>query len=179
MAEAEWYRELARDAQDALEKLLTHTKPGTGIYLHQALERLRIENERADREAATATTRTDDVDVAKLEAEDARKTADRHWRMLERHARNRVFIEAIGDDRLTVQEVAARLPNHLPEWGNARPWYYHHVYPHLVKMIAAGELDRAHAEIVKGRPVWRYFRRVDLEGPIADLARQFEGESAS
>lgn len=109
-------------------------------------------------------------------ADQARWDARHGWKMFPEHERFRAILDTLGDDALTVQEVADNFADHLPEWGANRSWHYSNIYPLLQKLRDAGEVDRKAAEVRGGRPVWRYFRRSELSGPIADIAAQFTND---
>lgn len=93
------------------------------------------------------------------------------WKATPRHERERIVMEALADDHLTASEAADRIQDAHPAFGNNVG--YASVRALLHQLIDAGEVEREHGEPRRGRPVWRYFRRSRLEGPIADLDQQF------
>jgi uncharacterized protein YjiS (DUF1127 family) len=85
------------------------------------------------------------------------------------HERDRHTLEALADRRCTVRELNEFLDQGLPDVAV----YASDVQQALYRLLNAREVDRR-KEQVGGRRIYRYFRRADLDGPIADLARRFK-----
>ncbi|MGH2899908.1 MAG: hypothetical protein ACRDMZ_14635 [Solirubrobacteraceae bacterium] len=101
------------------------------------------------------------------------------WRDLSIFERDRVTLEALGDDHLTVADLTARLGE--KNAAHAAGVYDGHVRSILERLRHAGDVQRARlapcAEGEHHATRWRYSRNVALTGPIADLERAFQNDS--
>lgn len=152
------YRELQLAAVDALTDLLRASEPGTGLYLHRTLACLRAEVELSYAPEPAANT--------------GAQTFDRPKRLTPVE-RERLVLEELGDDRLTVGELVHRIGTAYPHVHLSRGL----VYMTLRALMNTGDVERA-TESYRGQPRHRYSRRTKLEGPIVDLQRMFDEESA-
>jgi hypothetical protein len=151
------YVELLEDARDALHALLVASSPGTGIQVHTAYNSISraLEARRADERAEH------------LERQAA-------WRRLTSDARERLALELLADDRLTIPELADRFVTELPECEV----YEGSIRGLIRRMLKDGEVDRVGERWRRGNSIrYRYFRP-ELTGPIADLDRAFHGEES-
>jgi hypothetical protein len=160
------YARLVEDARDALGDLLRASEPGTGLTLHHSYNVLKLmaEQEAGDTDQEVADPIADEP--ANLLRGPDRRPWVRHTTV---HERERQVIEMFGDDRLTVTELWRELMSAHDEWSVERS----PVASIVNRLHVARELDRV-GEPYCGRTRYRYFRRTKLEGPIADLQRQFD-----
>ncbi len=98
----------------------------------------------------------------------------RAFKMVPEHRKRREVLEALADDRLTQRQLVDRLLVHYPGAHiNAI------AYPLLKRLMESGEVDRVRDGAPRaGRPTWRYYRRSELTGPIADLQRALDKPAA-
>ena len=84
-----------------------------------------------------------------------------------------LVLNALGDKRLTLGELSARIEEQAGVWV-----YDSRLRPLVYQLHEAGELDRVGERRAKGdKPGairYRYLRRRELAGPIADLERALE-----
>lgn len=97
------------------------------------------------------------------------------WRRSPIEYRENVVLNALGDERLPIGELTARVNAQLG--GTAGDVVYDSGVQSLCyRLLAAGQLGREHEPTERTRPRWRYFRRRDLAGPIADLERAYHDD---
>lgn len=164
------YRELETAACDALRELLTRTEPGTGLYLHTAYARLSGEIEASERPDAPRITPQQTEGLGETILEQKARDWCRHPMAQRRHD----VLNALGDDRLTKREIHERVADASPD---DKVWMSN-VETAVAGLWRQGELSRE-PESFRGKTRYRYFRRTDLDGPIADLDRQFGEESGA
>lgn len=88
------------------------------------------------------------------------------WRATAGEQRQRLILEALGTERLTVGQIADRLTDQYREdYGKI---FDATLRNEVRRMLNRGELDRVRAD-KDSRPRYVYFRKTDLSGPIADL----------
>lgn len=106
--------------------------------------------------------------------QDIRDAARAAWRSVPKPQRECLLLNVLGDDNLTLRELAKRLDTKVrtPECGDELIVYGDNIRPLVVCLVQAGELERA-AEVFRNKPRYRYSRRRALEGPIIDLERAF------
>jgi len=151
---SEWYLELMRDSREALYRLIKHTEPGTGSYLHTAYAHLKQDIETKEQTRATDEWR---------EAYDARRDA---WRSLSRDERMHRVLNVIGDLALSVRAIAARFESEYPELSV----YESDVRPLVYRLRDAGELDRREERHSSGSSRgFRYFRAQATDDTLASL----------
>lgn len=160
------YLEELENTRDALYRLTRVMEPGTGWTIHEAYNDVKAA---IKAETGKDTGESDKPTDARAEY---RARVD-GWQKRPRVERERFIMDALGERHLTIREVTKRLGDALPE---------HHIYQGNVtglisRMWKAGELDRE-PEMYRNRTRYRYFRKVTLEGPIAELDRAFhDGEA--
>jgi hypothetical protein len=165
----EWLDQL-KEALDALEKVIKSSKPGTGWSLHKAYTAIERGIERVVGEAESPPV---DEQQEDLEYWQMRET----WKQMPLYQRERRLLEVLADNRLTIRELRERLnercgPDSLSlDESQARSLVY--------SMFKSGELDRCGERFARTRTRYRYFRRTDLTGPIAELDRAFEQEGGT
>jgi hypothetical protein len=141
----------------------------------------------AEREPLVTDGPDEDEEVEEVEAKETqeerrerrlreRLEKEAAWKRVPAAERDRILLEVLGEDRLTIRELTERMRSELPRCD----LYESHVGRLVGRLFKeARELDRAADPRKKGRPRYLYFRR-GLEGPIADLERTFhesdEGE---
>ena len=91
------------------------------------------------------------------------------WRNLSRLDRARLIVELLGDDRLTVRGVTAKITERL---GHGAV-YDSTTRQALMRLLNEGELCRAPEPNGCGQVRYRFYRNTHLSGPIADLERTF------
>jgi hypothetical protein len=122
---------------------------------------------------------------AKREAEsEAQKEAwrehrerDRAWRQTERETRERILLDALADEQLTLSQVAERM-NMALGW---LPGEYLVVRDSGIRQLAmsmlnSGQLERV-PEVFRNKTRYRWQRKRALAGPIADLERAYDDDS--
>ena len=96
------------------------------------------------------------------------------WRSLSNAQRERLLIELLAEDRLTVSElvekVRGKFGEHSVDYGD--------VYAVVRRLHLTGELSRESETFRKTRQRWRYMRK-PMAGPIADLERAFNGSEGA
>lgn len=157
---SEEYAELRETARLALYELLMKTDPGSGQTLRSAYNELKWALER---ERKTKVAEAPDPQKEEREREEAREDA---WKGMDWPARERLLLETLRDESLTKREIRTRINAEHDDL---------HVYESnitglLKRMVERRELDQI-AEQWKNRLRYRYRRRADLDGPIADLER--------
>lgn len=158
------YLDHLEDARDALGDLLAITEPGTGIILHRAYAELKwaIEKETRDLQPAKPTP-------SEIKSE---FDANRWINALAMEQRERQVLQALSERPLAVSALTSHL-RAAPE-NEELHIYESNVRVVVRKLFVAKELDRR--EFYVGRRLgYRYFRRTELAGPIADLQRAFDG----
>lgn len=90
------------------------------------------------------------------------------WSHMSMEERERLLLDVLGTDRLTMRELKARLEAEVDDsiWDST-------LRSLISRLINRCELDREYGQWGKCRR--RYFRWRDLSGPIADLDEQFNG----
>lgn len=157
------YRALAKEARDALRNVIMATEPGTGMVLHSAYTCLK---RMVEYEPET---------IVSTESEERKECWRRRheqraqWTKLSMLERNRLTLELLGEDQLTVREVMDRLRGELGEAAvgdvDARGV--------LKRLLDAEEVHRKLDPNSGGTVRYRYFRNTHLSGPIVDLERTF------
>lgn len=161
----EGYRDLARDARDAVGALIRASDMGLGaLKLNQMYgdldEIVHRHNAKVNGNSTAATT-------------PPAPQITTSWHVLEPAARERLVLEAIGDETRTQRQIVRRTSEILPDSITDRTVYDHMVYTALRRLVEAGEIDRRPGPVWKGRRIWVYYRRTELTGEIADIAEQF------
>ncbi len=109
---------------------------------------------------------------------DERRT---EWRKMSWEAREDLFLEVLGDDRLTAGQIAMRLNARL-DWlieqisDEFQPIVMRHTRAVALRLIASNQLDRELVPRVGQRMAWLFSRRPGLDGPIGELEQLFEEE---
>ncbi len=90
------------------------------------------------------------------------------WKKMPWADRERLALEILGEDRLTVNELTERLSAKVfalggPELHDSK------TRPLLKRMLERRELQRVPETFRKSRIRYRYYRLTELEGPIKDL----------
>jgi len=165
MAEREEYIEACRDARDALYDLLMMTEPDAGRNLRLAYSQLKHKIREHEGDAP---------EVASEKAEEvyrdyARRTA---WQRTPMQRRDEYVLQSLGEERLTIGELTGRVETALQADFDI---YESMVRAHVTRMFKEGKLERE-GEQWHSRVRYRYFRPRKLEGVIADLQKQFDGE---
>ena len=166
------YREPVEQARDSLYALLRETEPGTGLLLHRAYRSLKDQHE----EEAAEGTRPRHDEQREQWAEYKGRSAV--WLKMPRPEREHLVLEAIGDDRLTLGELVARINEHSGVHVHEQ-----RLRPLVYRLHREGKLDRTRERRASsgnkpGAFRYRFFRWRELSGPIADLERTFNGEEA-
>lgn len=171
------YRELLENARDSLHDLLTATKPGTGLLLHSAYSSIERQLDGDGGESRSASS----PDNGWREKQRERERSDKEWRerraawkRMPRPDRDRLARELLGEDRLTIGELAERFDAALPDCMV----FDSDLRSVVRRLFAAGELAREGERWRKGNSIrYRYYfphsGNSDLSGPIADLERTF------
>lgn len=165
------YRELTENARVALFDLLTASEPGGGLPLHHAYSMLkRMLEEPAEAPRSTAHRGQRD---RSLEDIHARSEA---WAVVPWAEKLNWVRNALGDDRLTLREMAKRIGDAHPECS---------VYDTSLRTLVKELLEMGEVERVKesrkpgGAPYrWRYHRHVELDSNMAALERALDEKSA-
>lgn len=165
----DWIERCER-ARDALFDVLQTAEPDTGMRLRLAYKELKDTIER-DSSPEPLPDKERDAFENRRELRDV-------WRQMPWHERERLLLDVLGDDKLTIGTLVTRVCESRPDVivydGGMRNL--------VTRMLKAGELDRVgeqwRAGTTKGSTRYRYFRRTELSGPIADLNEMLiEGES--
>jgi hypothetical protein len=100
---------------------------------------------------------------------------EERWRSLTQAGRERLLLELIGEDRLTVSEATRKVREKLGEHSV----YYGRVYSTMQRLLHSGELDRVRETFRETQTRNRYFRRPP-SGPIVEMEKLLhEPESES
>jgi hypothetical protein len=164
------YVERCIEAQEALRAVLELTEPGTGWKLHAAYGELK---------ATIAELSGPALPPRDSEAGRRHRMLEYRRRALQKAAmratageqRERMLLDGLGDETLTIRALTARLRDKHPDLG---------VTPEIVRgcandLVTVGELHREKLQ-EDNRMVWHYRRNTKLSGPIADLDHQFTRE---
>jgi len=159
------YRALAIEARDALRDVIKASEPGTGMVLHSAYTCLKRMLEPEPEPETTVSTQSEEHKECWRRHHEQRA----RWTKLSMPERNRLTLELLGEDELTVREVMDRLRGELGESAvsdvDARGV--------LKRLLDAEEVQRKLDPNSGGTVRYRYFRNTDLSGPIVDLERTF------
>lgn len=168
------YLDLCRVARDALADLLEETDHHRGVKERAAygsvveyIEKYE-ETEADDHDSAPLLTRPgfDSHDAERGEREQA-------WSRWPMERKRAMVLDVLGDDRLTGKELAQRYREAVKDDFDV----YQDQVLYIVGKMLGSEVDRE-LEPWSSRGRYRYFRKVGLEGPIADLQRQLDAENA-
>jgi len=114
---------------------------------------------------STVSTKSEELE----EWQRRRREHREQWTKLSKPERNRLTLELLGEDQLTVREVMDRLRGELGESavgdGDTRGV--------LKRLLDAEEVHRKLDPNSGGTVRYRYFRNTHLSGPIVDLDRTF------
>ncbi len=196
MAYTEEFRELIETTRDAVRELLnesecdawTALREGYG-EMRQALAADEVCAGLADRLAkleaekqrrAEAREARDRAVVEKEEARNEWREAKDAWRQISAAARESLLLNALGDERLLIREIAARMNAELGfsrEKATCAVSDYE-VRPLIKRMLRDGLLERAPETFNKTHTRYRYSRCRGLAGPIVELEQAYhDGES--
>lgn len=170
MCSADEYLDLCQTAKDALGELLEETDHHLGTTERAAYGSLSKYIEKWDGEAGDDPDAAWGGERARERAELEREQAWADWPMERKRA---MVLDVLGDDRLTGSELAVRYREALKEDFDL----YQKQVLYIVRKMLGSEVDRE-LEPWGSRGRYRYFRKVGLEGAIADLQRQLDAESA-
>lgn len=110
--------------------------------------------------------------------EDAWREDRESWKKTPKPMRDRLVLEALGDQRLTSKEMRECLREKL---GHTEV-YTSDSNQCLMRLLDSGDVLRVEIPGYRGgpNPRWRYYRNAKLNGPIEDLERTFheQGEGA-
>jgi hypothetical protein len=152
-----------------------------GEYEQGTLRRARdaltaLVEERGDMllDAMAMATRDRIEEVLGDDRPDERPRERTSWKEVDRHTRERLVVELLGDDRLTVKELTGRFTAELPE---CRDLWEPNVRRLVERMARGGQLCRRQERWRPGASGlrWRYYRNAKLSGPIAALERTING----
>lgn len=151
------YIELCHTAKDALYELLKATEPDMGYKLRTAYSDLK-----------TYIAEHGEAEDSPAEPEPER------WGDLPIPQRQAHVLEHLGEDRLTISELTTVLEKALHvDYSVYENW----VRSAVNRMFKEGKLQRE-GEQWHSRIRYRYYVPRELEGPIADLQRQFDAGNA-
>jgi hypothetical protein len=166
--------ELSPFHAQALGRSGGHRRAALAIHVHHrscgealvlAIHRMLREHEPAEEDGPQLS------DDGRSESIDSRR--ERAWDAIPTAERDRLVLEHLGDDRLTIRELHRRMEAALPDCCLYEPY----VRSLVMRLFRERELDRVGERYRKGDSIrYRYFKR-PLEGPIADLERAFHEPS--
>lgn len=166
------YADLLQDAIDSLHAVLKETEPGTGLGLHQAYNTLKGSLVKAQRQEEQQDEHRQEQPFRRYGPTDEEMARFRSWERHEQHHRQRLVIEALGAEGLTVRELADRLET--PDMVMS----YTRLYPLLTKIMEpAGEVRRTVEPWRGTKTITRWYRNTKLEGPIAELQRALDEDA--
>lgn len=193
MAYSEDYLELIVNVEDAIRALLAESTDESWIGLRDGLREIRLaisiedtrdrlrrgREEFVERRAARKEKLIADLNALKRRPEaDEYLEAEKAWHPMPIASKERIVIESLGDDRLPVRELAARVNKTMG--GKGGPALYRAgVELVLRRLVACGEVDRVKARAGRRGVIWHYFRRRELDGPIAELERAFQDDDGA
>jgi hypothetical protein len=138
--------------------------------LCNGLESDQRERDREQAERAKVRRLEGEHDDAALCALYAQRERVNAWKRQPREQRERLLLDVLGDELVTIGELTQRMRDQLPLLVQSEVAY-------LVKcLFTSGQLDRV-PEQFRGRVRYRYFRKHKLDGPIAELERAFHDDS--
>jgi hypothetical protein len=166
------YLEAARDAHQALRRLLKMTEPGTGMSVHYAyaeIDRMLNRSEEAA-ERQEAAERRAAGDRKRQERAEGRRL----WKATPRAEREHWVLNALANDRLTVTEVWPRVQAAHPDCI-----FFDRDVAYIVKVLfGRGELERKGEPRAGGSGVrYRYFRSTELDPRLAEIERDWRRAS--
>jgi hypothetical protein len=104
------------------------------------------------------------------------KARMRGWQRRPQGDRDRLLLDALGEDCLTIRELTARLNAALDSPQDRWPTVYESTVAKMARrLLSAGEFERI-GEPFKGKVRYRYFR-CRGQGPTAELERAYRGEA--
>lgn len=166
MADSAEYIELCKTAKDAIRDVIKASEPGSGWKLHVAYNDLKAVIEKSKGKGADEPRLPESRDEEVNAERNLRWEHEKAWNATRGERRQRLILEALRSDRLTLREIAERLNGqHADRFGRV---YDSMLRGEVYKMLAAGELEREREDF-KNKPRFRYFRKPGLTGPIAEL----------
>lgn len=169
------YRELTENARAALYDLLTASEPGTGLPLHHAYSMLKrmLQEPAEPAEAPRSTAHRGQRGRSSLEDIHARSEA---WKVVPWAEKLHWVRNALGDDRLTLREMAKRIGDAHPECSV----YDTSLLTLIKELLELGEVERVKESRKPGGSQyrWRYHRHVELDSNMAALERTLDEKSA-
>jgi hypothetical protein len=121
-----------------------------------------------------------------LRAQHARAWADYEdlcsaWSAMDWEVREHLVLEALGEDELTISEIARRLNRQLgwtaPPVVKWPPISTERARAVAMRLLKSGQLQRVPSPHGTGT-IWKFSRRSRLDGAIADLERAFNDDAA-
>jgi len=172
------YRELIETARDAVHDLLMESTPDSWLGLRRSYTSLRTKIELDDAERAVAEARDKRGEAKRRRDEDFGDQDERRdgWRRTPKERRESLLLHALGDDRLVMREITARMNVELtPKRARYRTLCETDVRGLVNRMFRGGQLDRVE-DPFKNKVRYRYFRKSGLEGPIVNLERAYHDD---
>jgi hypothetical protein len=173
------YRELIVDVRDAIRKLLDESTHDSWINLRTIYGDISRKLEREEQERKQAEQKREQAEQTERKEREQREWAEPSaWSQLSRERRETLVLQALGDKRQTLRELAAGMNRELGL--DRRPKMILPSEPaSLVKrMWRDGQLLREPETFNKTHMRYRYSRNRTLEGPIADLESTLKREEA-
>jgi hypothetical protein len=156
------YLELLETARDAVRDVILESECGTGVItLNYAYDHLK---------RSIKTLQNEDH----MAAPNSAPPRARWWKSeFSVRDREHQILDVLAEHRLTLRELA----EHMRELHPDLKMDHSSVISIANRLLKAGELDRQPEHYNRGPRIrYRYFRRVQLDGPIADLDRAFREE---
>ena len=113
-------------------------------------------------------------------AKEVQREVKQVWKTTPRERRESLLFQVLGDGRLVIREMTDRMNRELgiPEGERygGRAVYEGEVRSLATRLLRDGQLDREAETFNKTHMRYRYFRRRELEGPIAELEQAYQDE---
>ena len=91
--------------------------------------------------------------------------------------RESLLFTALGDERLTIREIALRMNAQLGYAAEDRVVPEYETRPLVRRLFRKGHVEREPETFNKTRTRYRYFRNRGLVGPIVDLERAYHDDT--
>jgi hypothetical protein len=186
MAYGDDFRELIADARDAVDRLLDQSRHDAWVNLRAGygeMCRALASDDKArklEELASELAERRNERETLGAEERDRRdRWQERRdvWRLMPRARRESLLFTALGDERLTIREIALRMNAQLGYAPEDRVVPEYETRPLVRRLFRNGHVEREPETFNKTRTRYRYFRKRGLAGPIVDLERAYHDDT--
>jgi hypothetical protein len=186
MAYTDDFRELIADARNAVDRLLDQSRHDAWVHLREGYGEMSRALESDDKarkleelasELAERRNETERLGAEERERRDRWHERRDVWRRMPTPRRESLLFTALGDERLTIREIALRMNAQLGYAAEDRVVPEYETRPLVRRLFRKGHVEREPETFNKTRTRYRYFRNRGLVGPIVDLERAYHDDT--